>query len=132
MSAFVGPAGAQRASGSTYSSRVGLKKFEKLLCFARAHGWNGTWPSDGSLTRLGARSLFAFTVPIAAAPPPPASASSPGIPPWGSVKLSWFAIVLDQWPWMSGCPSGSRGPAHSPGAIVTTFVSQRLERLRAP
>src|SRR5262245_49738655 len=117
MNDLVGPAGAHRASGSTYSGRVGSSRCAaNSCCLARAQGWYGTWPSGGSLTRLGAR--FAWF------PSPALAPGAPSSPPCGRVKLLWLPIVFDQCPCTSGWPSASRGPVHSPDAIGTTVRSR--------
>src|SRR5262245_56048263 len=118
MNDLVGPAGAHRASGSTYSGRVGSSRCAaNSCCLARAQGWYGTWPSGGSLTRLATR--FAWLPSLALAPGAPSS------PPCGRVKLLWLPIVLDQCPCTSGWPSASRRPVHSPDAIGTTVRSRQ-------
>src|SRR5687767_4304301 len=116
MKLFGTPPGAQRANGSMYCGFTGLWKFAANSCWrARAQGWNGTSPLAGSDTRLGARSLRADF-----------GAFPPGSPPWGSVQLFWFAMVFDQKPWTSGCPSAVRGPVHLPEAISGMVFSHRL------
>src|SRR6186713_86316 len=126
MKLLVGPPGAQRASGSTYSGRMGFERCAaNSAALLRAHGWNGTSPLGGSLTRLGARPGRG---------PSGARRSSSGPPPWGSVKLLWLPMVLDQCPCTSGWPSARTGPVsrpdHGHGALAERRGTLRRERQR--
>ncbi len=100
-----------------YSGFVGFTKFlRSSSCSARAHGWKAPGRRRDR-SRGSARDLRAL-------PFGPRSPRSPGVPPWGSVKLLWLAMVLDQKPCTSGWPSGRRLPVHLPCAIGVTVFSR--------